>query len=94
MVPSVKLYHYGLSITVLPYYCLVNEILKNNPANSAGLQSLREADVVTRAVLGVLKREIGVEISEQVEKVLAPDLQKGWQNVEIIGSKDLRDSIK
>jgi hypothetical protein len=38
-----------------------------------------------------LKREIGVEISEQVEKA---DLQKGWQSVEVIGSKDLRDSIK
>jgi hypothetical protein len=41
-----------------------------------------------------LKREIGVEISEQVEKALAPDLQKGWQSLEVIGSKDLRDSIK
>ncbi len=44
--------------------------------------------------LGILKREIGVEISEQVEKALTPDLQKGWQSVEAIGSKDLRDSIK
>jgi hypothetical protein len=36
--------------------------------------------------LGILKREIGVEISEQVEKALTPDLQKGWQSVEVIGS--------
>jgi hypothetical protein len=41
-----------------------------------------------------LKREIGVEISEQVEKALTPDLQKGWQSVEVIGSKDLKESIK
>ncbi len=62
--------------------------------HSAGLKSLREADVVTRAVLGVLKREIGVEISKHVEKVLTPDLQKGWQSVETIDSQDLRESIK
>jgi uncharacterized protein (DUF2267 family) len=36
--------------------------------HSAGLKSLREADLVTRAVLGVLKREIGVQISKQVER--------------------------
>ncbi|MBL7226261.1 MAG: DUF2267 domain-containing protein [Desulfobacteraceae bacterium] len=61
---------------------------------SAGLKSLREADVVTRAVLGVLKREIGVEISKHVEEALTPDLKKGWESVEVIGSQDLRESIK
>ena len=62
--------------------------------HSAGLKSLREADLVTRAVLGVLKREIGVDISKQVEEALTPDLRKGWQIVEVIGSEDLRKSIK
>ena len=62
--------------------------------HSAGLSSLREADVVTRAVLGVLKREIGVEISKHVEDALTSDLKKGWQSVEAIGSQDLRESIK
>jgi uncharacterized protein (DUF2267 family) len=61
---------------------------------SAGLKSLREADVVTRAVLGVLKREIGVHISKQVEEALTPDLREGWQSVEVIGSEALRESIK
>ena len=55
--------------------------------------------VFSRTILPIqsvsdLKKEIGVEISEQVEKALASDLQKGWQSVEVIGSKDLRDSIK
>ena len=53
---------------------------------SAGLKSLREADV--------LKREIGVEISKHVEEALTPDLKKGWESVEVIGSQDLRESIK
>jgi uncharacterized protein (DUF2267 family) len=62
--------------------------------HSAGLKSLREADLVTRAVLGVLKREIGVQISKQVEEALTTDLREGWQSVEVIGSEDLRKSIK
>ena len=53
---------------------------------SAGLKSLRE--------VGVLKREIGVEISKHVEEALTPDLKKGWESVEVIGSQDLRESIK
>jgi uncharacterized protein (DUF2267 family) len=61
---------------------------------SAGLKSLKEADLVTRAVLGVLKREIGVEISKQVEEALTADLRKGWQSVEVIALEDLRESIK
>jgi len=62
--------------------------------HSAGLKSLREADLVTRAVLGVLKREIGVEISKQVEEALTSDLRQGWKSVEVIGSEELRKSIK
>jgi uncharacterized protein (DUF2267 family) len=61
--------------------------------HSAGLKSLREADLVTRAVLGVLKREIGVQISKH-EEALTTDLREGWQSVEVIGSEDLRKSIK
>jgi uncharacterized protein (DUF2267 family) len=62
--------------------------------HSAGLKSLKEADLVTRVVLGVLKREIGVQISKQVEEALTSDLRQGWKSVEVISSEDLRESIK
>ena len=61
--------------------------------NIAGYESLREADIATRAVVGVLKRELGVEISDTVSKVLAPDLREGWESVESADS-EVRSILK
>lgn len=61
--------------------------------NIAGFKSLREADIATRAVVGVLKRELGVELSDTVAKVLSPDLKEGWESVEIANS-EIRSIIK
>lgn len=59
----------------------------------AGYQSLREADIATRAVVAVLKRELGVTISDTVAKVLSPDLREGWESVESADS-EIRSIIK
>ena len=61
--------------------------------NIAGYKSLREADIATRAVVAVLKRELGVDISDTVAEVLAPDLREGWESVESADS-EIRSVIK
>lgn len=61
--------------------------------NIAGYKSLREADIATRAVVAVLKRELGVDISDNVAEVLAPDLREGWESVESADS-EIRSVIK
>jgi uncharacterized protein (DUF2267 family) len=61
--------------------------------NIAGYKSLREADIVPRAVVAVLKRELGVDISDNVAEVLAPDLREGWETVKSADS-EIRSVIK
>lgn len=37
--------------------------------------------MATRAVVALLKREIGVEISDAIANTLSPDLREGWDSV-------------
>ena len=59
----------------------------------AGYPSLREADIATRAVVAVLKRELGVEISDTIADILAPDLKEGWESVQSADS-EIRSIMK
>jgi len=61
--------------------------------NIAGLKTLREADIATRVVVAVLKRELGVELSDSIAKVLSPDLREGWESVETADS-EIRSVMK
>ena len=59
----------------------------------AELGSLREADKATRAVVSILKREIGVELTDAITNVLSPDLRDGWEKVTIVRS-ELEEMMK
>lgn len=50
--------------------------------DEAELQSLKQADIVVRIVVGGLKTLLPEELAAQVEANLPEDLRAGWQAVE------------
>ncbi|MEW6377555.1 MAG: hypothetical protein AB1502_17430 [Thermodesulfobacteriota bacterium] len=56
----------------------------------AELESLRQADMATRAVVALLKREVGIEIADAIANVLSPDLREGWESVKVAPSEIIK----